>query len=687
MPPGERSPARTRASPPASISAANINRSIVMQPIFAGAETPPNHDFRIHHIEIIYPQPHKETVKLDITQSLGCPPCSRASAFGKGTALPDTSEVKMQPTLGLTGLTMNAMALIAPGAFVWLTFFIQATTGVTAPAMWMGIVLALVLCLATAVCYAEMAKLYPGTGSSYYFAEQSFLNHDQAWKYARLSKFIVGWGSHLYYWIYPGVMVGVMGVLCGYVVGTLWPNIMSASTPGMLFMMLVAVVFSFVVAYIASRGINGSTTVNVAINVIQISALIVFAVLALGYRINHPPGSVAFQFDSVTSAAYTYEFQTQPVTANGQTADQVVRDDKGVPKPRLDAAGKPVPFRIAYPEKDDKGNFLTLRNASAVTSPHNWGWVFVQATVAILILVGFESVTAMGGEARNAKRDVPIAVIVSLLVQGLCCYLFEYFAANYFLNSGYSMQSASGSAAPIGDMMIVVGDALFGQGHGRTFMLIQAFTVFLALIGTTLSCMNTGARVTYAMGKDDELSAGLGTLHPENLTPHRAIWSLAVISAIVGAVADIMYFGDAGAPTDAAIQALPHGFWSSFGYIGHDAMAALPNTWTTMTLASNFGTFLLYMLSCIVCMVAYHNHPKFNFLKHLAIPVFGLLANLACMAFYLIGPFMGYGTKLRPYLALGIAAVWAIYGGIYFTMSSKKTGRTTLVPTRSTATP
>ena len=43
-----------------------------------------------------------------------------------------------------------------------------------------------------------------------------------------------------------------------------------------------------------------------------------------------------------------------------------------------------------------------------------------------------------------------------------------------------------------------------------------------------------------------------------------------------------------------------------------------------------------------------------------------MLANLACMAFYLIGPFMGYGTKMEPLLALGIALVWAIYGGIYF---------------------
>jgi len=418
----------------------------------------------------------------------------------------ENTSVEMKQTLGLTGLTMNAMALIAPGAFLWLTFFIQATTGVTAPAMWLGIVVALALCLATAVCYAELAKLYPGTGSSYYFAEQSFLNHDKAWRFARLSKFIVGWASHLYYWIYPGVMVAVMGILCGYLVGTIWPSFMSASNPGIAFMMLVAIIFSFVVAYIAHRGVTGSTAVSIAINVVQIAALVLFAVLALGYRMNHPPGTIAYQFDSVSGEAYTYEFLTTKTVVDGKETETIVRDSAGVvPQPRLDSAGNPVPFKISYPETDGSGAFLTHPSAKSVISPHNWGWVFIQATVAILILVGFESVTSMGGEARNAKRDIPIAVIVSLLVQGLFCYLFEYFAANYFLNSGYSMANAAGSAAPIGDMMVVVGDALLGPGHGRTFMLCEAFTVFLALIGTTLSCMNTGARVTYAMGKDEEV--------------------------------------------------------------------------------------------------------------------------------------------------------------------------------------
>ena len=589
---------------------------------------------------------------------------------------------EMKPTVGLTGLTMNAMALIAPGAFLWLTFFIQATTGVTGPSMWIGIVVALLLCLATAVCYAEMARLYPGTGSSYYFAEQSFLNHQKVWRFARVSKFIVGWASHLYYWIYPGVMVGVMGILCGYLVGTIWPNFMNASNPGPAFMMAVAVVFSFAIAYVAHRGINGSTSVNIAISVVQICALLVFSFFALSYRVNHKPGSEAFQFDSTTGNAYNYEFATTSPTINGQATDVIVRDVNGVPQPRLDAAGKPVPYQISYPTSDDKGNFLSHPHSKSVVAIHKIGWMFIQATVAILILVGFESVTAMGGEAKNAKRDVPIAVITSLLVQGAFCYLIEYFAANYFLNSGYTMQSASGSAAPIGDMMVIVGNHLF-NGHGRAFMLAEAFTVFLALIGTTLSCMNTGARVTYAMGKDQDAPEHFGILHSKNLTPHRAIWTLAVISAIVGCLAVVMAFGDAGAPADNAIQGLPHGFWSSFGYTTHDKMAALPNSLLTVTLASNFGTFLLYALSCVICIVAYHGHPKFKLVRHLLIPIFGLLANLACMAFYVIGPFMGYGTKMEPLLALGIALVWAIYGGFYFFRVSRNSGRPALIQDRA----
>jgi APA family basic amino acid/polyamine antiporter len=584
----------------------------------------------------------------------------------------DQKAPQMQATLGLTGLTSNAMALIAPGAFLWLTFVIQAGTGTTAPAMWLGIFGALVLCLATAVAYAEISKLYPGTGSSYYYAEQALLSKDKAFKYARVAKFIVGWGSHLYYWVYPGVMVATTGIFVGYVVGFLYPNFISGGNPGPIFMALVAVVFSFFVAWIAQKGAGASTAVNMAINIVQISALIVFSVLALGYRVNHPSGSTGFQYDSQTLSTYTYQFATDKTGAT-------IRDASGNPQPLLDAAGKPVPYVITYPTADATGNFLTHENAASVVKPHQFSFIFIQATVAILILVGFESVTSMGGEAKNPTKHIPIAVIASLLIQGLVCYLIEYFAANYFLNSGYTMQNAVSSAAPIGDMMIIVGDALLGQGHGKYFMLAEAVTVFLALIGTTLACMNTGARVTYAMGKDDEAPEHFGLLHAESLTPRRAIWTLAVISAAIGCVAVSFVFADASAPTDATIAALPHGILSSFGYSTHDKLAAMPNSLLTVTLTSNFGTFILYALSCFLCIVAYNKRPDHNFLVHTLIPGFGLLANVVCMAFYLISPVFGLGTSKEPLLALGISALWGIYGAVYFLRSSKAKGKAVLL--------
>jgi amino acid transporter len=264
---------------------------------------------------------------------------------------------QMQATLGLTGLTSNAMALIAPGAFLWLTFYIQATTGSTAPTMWLGIFAALLLCLATAVAYAEISKLYPGTGSSYYYAEQALLSRDKFFKYARIVKFIVGWGSHLYYWVYPGVMVATTGIFVGYVVGFLYPSFLSGSNPGPVFMALIAIAFSFFVAWIAQKGAGASTAVNLAINIVQISALMVFSVLALGYRASHPAGSPAFQYDGQTLATYNYQFAT---AKDGST----VRDPNGAPVPLLDAAGKPVPFTIDYPEKDANSALSLFRPPS-----------------------------------------------------------------------------------------------------------------------------------------------------------------------------------------------------------------------------------------------------------------------------------------------------------------------------------
>jgi len=614
-----------------------------------------------------------------------------------------TPATTMKPTLGLTGLTVNAMALIAPGAFLWLTFEEQALYGapMAGCAMWFGILLALALCYATAVSYAELSKLYPGAGSSYFYAEQAFLAKTKAFKFARIAKFFTGWASHLYYWVYPGVMVGVTAMLIGYLSGYLFPDTFSGIYNSPLEMYLFCIVFALGVSYIAYRGVNGSTAVNIAINVIQISALVVFACIAIAYRMEHKQNSVGFHLSN-------------GIAINYQVAQVTINDANGKPLPVLDANGKPTKNSDGTPAyqmqdgtdkdgnplpADANGNPTTVAKAApytldysqaystdstgvttfnfhptakSVVGPHKFSYIFVQACVAILILVGFESVTSMGEEAKDPKRDLPWAILLSLTIQGAICYLFEYFATNYLLNPGYNMSAAGASSAPIGDLMVITGTWLFGSySAGRAFMLIQALTVFLALIGTTLACLNTGARVTYAMGRDKEVGSHFGLLHGKNLTPHRAIWTLAILSIIIGMVTVTTYLGGT---TPAALD--KHNIWYSFGIFSPAFYTTVPNSFLITTLISNFGTFLLYMTTCIVAIVAFKEHHMFNGIKHVVIPVFGLLANLACMLFYLIGPFSVAGMSWHEsYIALGAAAVWGIYGWIYFAKGSKASGK------------
>ena len=235
--------------------------------------------------------------------------------------------------------------------------------------------------------------------------------------------------------------------------------------------------------------------------------------------------------------------------------------------------------------------------------PHNFTNVIFQSTIAILLLVGFESVTSLGAEAINPKKDIRRAILLSLVIQGLFAYLFEYFAASYFVGSQMTAVDANGatvsgisaaaaSGAPIGDMIRIIGDSMF-HGSGLVLVLIFAATVVLALIGTTLACLNTGVRVTYAMAKDKEMPSVLGLLHGRFATPHWGIWILVLVSALFGA----------------------------YGVLNVDHL-------TQITLASNTGTFLVYGFTNLIALVAFLGRPGAKFLQHRLVPVLGFLANL-----------------------------------------------------------
>ena len=507
--------------------------------------------------------------------------------------MPEQPNVKS--TLGLTGVTMNAMALIAPGAFLWITFQLQAAA--TAPDgssvandMWAGIGLALIIAFLTAISYGQLAGLYPeaGFGSSYYFAEKAFLDRENKahHRFARIAKLLTGWAAHLFYWVYPGVMVAMMATLLGYMYTAVTGDTLSTTT-----LIVICVAFAVLNGWIAARGVSGSTMTSIIINVVQLTTLVLFSCLAIYYRLKNPDGATEW----------------------------------------------------------------TFRNAIDVMKPHSVTGVAVQSTIAILILVGFESCTAFAAEAKNPKRDIPRAVILSLVIQGLIAYMFEYFAAGYMVSekltgtdpSGAAvtgMAAAAASGAPIGDMAVLVGNSVLG-GIGFGLMMSIAVTVALAVLGTTLSCLNTAVRVTYAMAQDEEMPSILNAMHGKYATPHRAIWVLVAFSSIIAAVG--VYSGVVGL--------------------------------TGITLASNFGTFVLYALTCVWTIIAFAERHDRHIVKHYIIPGLGLITNvgmlIAIIYLYIIG---NADSQHEAYICFAIAGGWALVSVIYVAVTGRRSGRAVL---------
>jgi APA family basic amino acid/polyamine antiporter len=506
---------------------------------------------------------------------------------------------EMKRTLTLTGITVNAMALIAPGAFLWTTFQMQAaqTAGgaPTAPDMWTGLLFALVLAFLTAYSYAELARIYPnaGTGSTYYFAEAALLDKERPEhrRWSRLAKVSIGWISHLYYWIYPGIMVAFTATLAGFI----WNGI-TGVTLSFPVLAVISVAFAAVSGYIAFRGISGSTNTSIAINVIQLTSLAAFTIFAIYFRMTHPGGH--------------YE----------------------------------------------------LANPMAVLLPHSFINVVYQSTIAILLLVGFESVTALGAEAKNPQKDIKRGVLLSLAIQGAVAYLFEYFGANFAVGAttitgktaagqavaGYA--AAALDSAPIGTMVKTMVNSTFG-GAGMAVALVMALTVLLALIGTTLACLNTGVRVTYSMAKDKEMPSILGLMHGRFATPHAGIWILAAVSAVFGI----------------------------YGVYSVDAL-------TQITWASNIGTFLVYGMTCLVAIVAFASHQDRNVLKHYAVPGLGFLMNIAELGGVMyLAVTAGGSSSVDAYVALAMVAVWIVLGVLWVALNPATRGQKMIADTKAAA--
>jgi len=275
-----------------------------------------------------------------------------------------------------------------------------------------------------------------------------------------------------------------------------------------------------------------------------------------------------------------------------------------------------------------------FKNAAQALLPNSLSHVLFQASLAILVLVGFESITALTSEAKNPK-DIPKAVLLSLIIQGAFAYLFGFFGMQQWINSKYTFANSAASQGPLGDIVRISVNSLFGGG-GFPIMLLVAAVVAAAILGTTLACLNTGVRVTYAISRDTEAPQPLGKLNPQYRTPAVGIWILTAVSFAVGA----------------------------FGVL------SLTNL-TAVMLLSNFGTFLVYGITCLVAVVALSRERRSILTKYL-VPIAGFAANMLMLGVVIwLGVVGGGATQQAAFIAIATSCIWIVAGLAYYAANSR----------------
>jgi len=190
----------------------------------------------------------------------------------------------------------------------------------------------------------------------------------------------------------------------------------------------------------------------------------------------------------------------------------------------------------------------------------------------------------------------------------------------------------------MGDIALQIGELLLG-GYGTTLMVFFAFTVAVALLGGTLTAINNGVRISFAMALDEEMPDIFGMLHPRYTTPYNTVILLSIVCAVIG----------------------------SAGIIG--GMPVLMG----IVLASNLGAFLLYSLLCLLTIFTFIGDPSFNILRHLFIPLIGFLVNLGTVILAAKIGFSAGGTITQAsWVASGVAGAWFLVSAVYYVVKRKR---------------
>jgi amino acid transporter len=261
-------------------------------------------------------------------------------------------------------------------------------------------------------------------------------------------------------------------------------------------------------------------------------------------------------------------------------------------------------------------------------NPKGWGSVFPGMIYAILAFIGFEAAAPLAEEARDPRKTIPRAVILSALLIGLF-YLFCYYAATVYFGPDKMYTKFFGFNS--GDPWSGMAQAVWGPG-----LIIVILAVLNSAIANSNAGANAATRVGFALSRIGLLPRLLGRIHPRFHTPYWAV----NVQAGGGIVLALLLGWAAGGPLPA------------FALLG--------------TLAGII-VIVIYVLTNLSNLVFYlrDRRGEFNLLWNGIVPILGsiifLPALLAALGIDFAG--LGIGALTSPAnLAPIIIGVWMVIG-------------------------
>ena len=169
-----------------------------------------------------------------------------------------------------------------------------------------------------------------------------------------------------------------------------------------------------------------------------------------------------------------------------------------------------------------------------------WSGVLFGLAFGILSFTGFETGAVLAEETADPRRNIPRAVVGSVVAAGAF-----YLLATYATAIGFGVRDARaawpGAAA---GLVAVTPYAWLGK--------LVLFAIATSCLFAALGIHTVVSRTIYAMGRERVLPAGLGTTHRHWQTPWTAIVVSLGLIALVTAVAVTLMSG----PTKAAVAAV-----------------------------------------------------------------------------------------------------------------------------------